>query len=154
MASNRVVVEVQGADELISKLKALGENVRVARNDAAMAAADVWVKGMNDLAPGPHIDATIMTNTDRKVIVEVGPEPDRWYYRFFELGAQPHEITPAAKKALAYEGFVFKRVRHPGMPARPFMRPVADGQQDEAVSAFGRHLAAIIERHAEKAVSG
>lgn len=152
MPSNRVVVEVQGADELIGKLKALGADVRAARNDAAMAAADVWVRGMNDLAPGPHIEGTIHTNTDRKVIVEVGPEPDRWYYRFFELGAQPHEITPSAKKALAYEGFVSKRVRHPGMPARPFMRPVADGKQDEVVEAFGRHLAAIIERHAERAI--
>lgn len=152
MASNRVVVEVQGADELISKLKALGENVRTARNDATMAAADVWVKGMNDLAPGPHIDAIIATNTASQVVVEVGPEDIHWTYRFFEFGAQPHEITPRAKKALAFEGVVFKRVRHPGMPARPFMRPVADGKQDEVVEAFGRHLAAIIERHAERAI--
>lgn len=150
-SSTRSVVKIDGADELIAKLKALGIDARTARNDAAMAAADVWRNAMNDLAPGPHVEATIHTNTDRKVIIEIGPEPDRWYYRFFELGAQPHEIVPhkLTHEALAYDDIVVKRVMHPGVAARPFMRPVADTREDEAVEAFGNYLLKLIERHIE-----
>lgn len=149
--ATRSVIEVEGADELIAKLKTLGIEARTARNDAAMAAADVWKNLMNDLAPGPHVEATIHTNTDRKVIIEIGPEPDRWYYRFFELGAQPHEITPhkLTHEALAYDDIVVKRVMHRGVSPRPFMRPVADTREQDAVDAFGDYLLKLIERHIE-----
>lgn len=150
-SATRSVIEVEGADELIAKLKALSIDARQARNDAAMAGANVWKDLMNDLAPGPHVEATIATDTDRQVIIEIGPEDEHWTYRFFELGAQPHEIKPhkLTHEALAYDGFVFKRVSHPGMAARPFMRPVADTREDDAVEAFGNYLLNLIERHVE-----
>lgn len=145
-----VFVEVEGGDELIAELRALGVDVEMALKEATLAGGQVLVDEMNDLAPGPHIDAEVRSATPNKVTLDIGPDPQHWYYRFFETGVQPHEITPRTKKALAFDDVVVKRVtKHPGMAARPFMRPVADTRADEAAAAVGGHLAAVIERHRE-----
>ena len=47
----------------------------------------------------------------------------------FEKGAKPHVIEAGkrrrGKKVLRFEGHYATRVQHPGMRARPFMRPAA-----------------------------
>lgn len=150
-----VVVKVEGGDELIAQLRALGIDVDAAVEEAAMEAARVWVDEANRLAPGPHVVAIASSNmsSSGKATIDVGPDNEHWYYRFFELGVQPHEIRPrkkSGKKALSFDDIVVKSVSHPGMAARPFLRPVADARSDEVAAAFGRHLAAIIERHKQR----
>lgn len=148
--ARRVNIVVEGGDELVAALHALGVDVEAALREAALEGAQVLVDGMNDLAPGPNIDAEVREAKPNRITIDIGPKPQYWYYRFFETGVQPHEILPSTKKALAFDDVVVRRViKHPGMAARPFMRPVADRRADDASAAIGRRLAAIIERHRE-----
>jgi hypothetical protein len=44
---------------------------------------------------------------------------------FFEVGTDPHEIKPKKKVLRLADGrFVTGPVKHPGMKARPFLRPL------------------------------
>jgi hypothetical protein len=145
-----VVVKVEGGDELIAQLRALGIDVDAAVEEASMDAVRIWVDEANRLAPGPHVVAVVASASAGKATIDVGPDNEHWHYRFFELGVQPHEIRPrkkSGKKALSFDDIVVKSVSHPGMAARPFLRPVADSRSDEVAAAFGKYLAAIIERH-------
>jgi HK97 gp10 family phage protein len=70
--------------------------------------------------------------------VDIGFDEEKWFLRFFEFGASDHEIKGAP---LAFEGesglVITGSVQHPGMPAKPFMRPAADNKKDEARDAAG-----------------
>lgn len=62
-----------------------------------------------------------------------------------EFGTDPHVITPDEADALAFEGsdgelVVTQRVKHPGTPAQPFLRPAID----EHESTLTRNIAAAI----------
>ena len=54
-----------------------------------------------------------------------GVGSNKVYARIHQLGGEtrPHEIKPKNKKALAFNGRVVKKVKHPGskIPARPFL---------------------------------
>jgi phage gpG-like protein len=41
--------------------------------------------------------------------------------KFHQEGSRAHIIAPREKKALAFMGIVRKRVKHPGLPARPLI---------------------------------
>ena len=88
--------------------------------------------------------------SDAAVEVGIGPDKDHWYYQFFETGAGRHPIGPESKKAIRFPGaegqeLVRFGVTHPGMAARPFLRPALDGQKAEAVRALGQELRRRIE---------
>lgn len=55
----------------------------------------------------------------------------------FELGVEPHVIKPRRKKAMRLDdgSFIKGPVRHPGMAARPFLRPALDSKKREATEA-------------------
>jgi phage gpG-like protein len=56
-------------------------------------------------------------------------------------GSKPHEIKPKTKKALAFGGKVFKRVKHPGTVARPFM-VLTDRDRGDLIRIMAAHIAA------------
>lgn len=61
-----------------------------------------------------------------------------WYAHIIEFtGAVPHKIKAKGKGWLAFGGFFGKSVQHPGMKAKPFMRPALDARSSAAIQATG-----------------
>lgn len=60
----------------------------------------------------------------------------------FELGVEPHVIKPRRKKAMRLDdgSFIKGPVHHPGMAARPFLRPALDSKKREATQAALKEL--------------
>ena len=146
----KVTVRIEGADELKAAIEGLR---RAARGPilerAALKGAEVIRAEASGNAPGPHVEAEVTKAADLAVEVGIGPDAAHWYYQFFETGAGAHSIDPTKKKALAFPGREGQVVRfhvgHPGMAAKPFLRPAVDSQKDAAVQATGDELRKGIE---------
>jgi hypothetical protein len=64
-----------------------------------------------------------------------------WYAHLIEYtGAVAHIIKAKAGKVLSIGGGLYKSVTHPGMQARPFLRPALDSQATRAVTAAGKYV--------------
>jgi phage gpG-like protein len=61
----------------------------------------------------------------------------------------PYAIRPRGKRALAFGGGVYKRVMHPGVPARPLVG-FPTGDQTIVESIVAEHLAAAAQAAAQK----
>ena len=141
-------VEIKGESELLQKLEQMGANVRAEVKAAALAGAAVIESATSAKARGElGVSAATVQGRAGTVTVSVGPEKDDWYYRFFEFGAAPHMIRPKAGKGRRYlifqggQGRVYtRRVHHPGMQARPFLRPGFDEAHGDATDAVGAAL--------------
>lgn len=146
MASGTITVKLVGGEELLAALRAVNANVQAALRTAGLAGAQPVVDAANSLAPGPHIMAEVVEVTGAGVEVLIGPDKEHWHYRFFELGAAAHEITGTP---LVFEGragvVTTARVMHPGMTARPFLRPAHDAKHDAMRDAMGAALRQAIE---------
>lgn len=132
--------EVEGLDELLENFMrlievAMGEPV----TRAALAGGDVLLGAMLANAPGPHIVNQLVKIEPNFAQVGIGPDKEHWYYRLIETGVQAHVISPSAKKAIAGSSMNHPVLiaDHPGVPARPFMRPAYDGSKDAALNAVG-----------------
>ena len=153
MPNDAIRIKLDGGDELIEALQELDANMRRTLKAATVAGAEVVAAVANGMAPGPHIETAVTRATATEAEVAIGPDNAHWYYRFMETGAAPHEIRARrdnAGNALVFEGdaarVVTPVVRHPGMTARPFLRPAHDETQDDARDALGAELRAEIER--------
>ena len=147
-----VKCRIEGGEELKARLEELAQAVRgAALEAAARAGAEVIRADANRRAPGPHVELEVRESSESAVEVAVGPDKEHWYYQFFELGAGRHTIGPQSKKAIRFPGVEGKQVvrfgvTHPGMAARPFLRPALDGQKSNAVEAVGDELQRRIEQ--------
>lgn len=78
-----------------------------------------------------------------------------FYMLIQEFGAKSHPIKPKskvkwfikglvgqkwAKEAIAFDDTVVAKANHPGIPARPFMRPALDSKHDEGEEAAAEVL--------------
>ncbi len=145
----RIELDLKGDKKLIAALGRLGVGVNRLLVRAAQAGGGVIRKDANRRAPGPHVETEISSPRMDRVRVDVGPDRDHWYYGIFETGATPHTIRPKTRKMLRFQGEggdeVFARaVQHPGMPARPFLRPALDERKDQAVDAVGDVLRSVL----------
>lgn len=147
MAGASVSVTVEGGEGLLRKLRQIGADVESELEAAALVGAAVIQNAANPLAPGPHVETEVAEKSPERVVVEIGPDEAHWYYRFFETGAGPHGITG---EPLVFEGrtgtVVVPGVSHPGMAARPFLRPAFDGSSDRAADKVGEALKRVVER--------
>jgi HK97 gp10 family phage protein len=133
--------KVEGLDDL---KKAFQELERAERRevllDAAQAGAKLIHAEANRRAPAPHIEMRNAKMGAGGALVEIGPDKEHWYYRFIETGAQRHEIKGKGKP-LVFDGrqgvVVTPKVDHPGMEARPFLRPALDMYGEQAQQAAG-----------------
>lgn len=148
----RQSIRITGQEDLIRKLRQTGANVEAILEEAVHAAAQVINDAAEEQAPGPHIEQETTRKTPRRVVVGVGPDKKRWYYKFAEAGAGAHDIRAKKKKALSFEGqggaVVVGGVRHPGQQARPFLRPAIDNNAGEATAAMGDRLKSAVESEA------
>lgn len=145
---SRIEVTIDGGEELLGKLSRLGVGAKAALRPAVRAGATVIQDAANALAPGPHVEIEIVSASAAQVVAEIGPDAAHWHYKFFETGARPHEI--AGSPVLAFEAggnaVVVPSVHHPGMAAKPFLRPAHDGRREQATDAVGDALRQRIEQ--------
>lgn len=140
-----VTVRIEGADELKAQVEALQAKARGAiLEKAALKGAKVIEQEAERNAPGPHIVSEVRASGTYAVEFGIGPDAAHWYYGFFETGTGAHIITPKKGRAIAFVGAGGEAVRflaaHPGMKARPFLRPALDSKSGEATAAVGDEL--------------
>ncbi len=134
-------MQIKGGEELLRKLRQLGVNVEDVLEVATLAGAQVIANAANPLAPEPLIEAQVTEKRKKSVTVDIGPPEKKWYWRFLETGATGHEITGHPLVFEGDEGLVVTGgVRHPGMAARPFLRPALDTKKSAAVGAVGDEI--------------
>jgi len=145
-----IEMRIEGGEELLRRLREMGFSVEDVLLTAATAGAEVIAAEANTMAPEPKIEVAPADGNRRgEISVDVGPPEDKWYWRFLETGAQPHEIT-AHKGLLVFEGeqglVRTGKVHHSGIAARPFLRPALDERQDDATDEVGKHICEVIEK--------
>lgn len=151
--ANKIRLEIEGLQELASKLTELGLDVESVFTDAVLAAGELVADAANSNAPGPNIMAEVddEESTQTRIVVNIGPSEDKWYYRFAETGATEHEITGVG--ALAFQGraglVITKSVQHPGVTAKPFLRPALASNKDQARDEIGKRIKDVIDSKAE-----
>ena len=71
------------------------------------------------------------------VTIAIGPTRDKWYYRYFETGARPHEIRAKESKALLFNGdYAESASQTGGASTRPVLRPAVDTKQKQILDAI------------------
>jgi HK97 gp10 family phage protein len=148
----QVYVKIEGAKELLEELQRLGGNVRSTARSAVRAGARVIQAQaeQNAEAIGGYVaKRTALRITQRKkglIEAAIGPSKKKWYYRFIEVGTQPHEIKG---NPLVFEGdrglVIIGGVQHPGMAARPWLRPAFDTKKDASTQAVGDFIRRAVE---------
>lgn len=172
----KMKIVMEGGEELKAKLRALGQAVVGINREAALAGAEVIEDAAEMRAPGPYISKEVVREDENQVEVAIGPDKKHWYYQFIETGATSHEIKAGrsarrearqrdffgvianydADKAsisaarLAFVGsnglVITEKVNHPGMAARPFMRPAVNEKRDVAKDKAGEVFREEIEK--------
>lgn len=137
MSGGAVTVRLEGDEELLAKLRALGLRVQDVLEPAVEAAAAIVRDGARSGAPGPHVEMETTEKNAQRVTVSVGPDKAHWYYRFFERGTAGH--GPRRKRIMAWQDGGGMIVAHyvRGVAARPFLRPSMDSNTGAATAEMG-----------------
>ena len=156
-------IKIEGADELEKFLQTFPEKVERKLLRQALSSGGTVIKtAAKARAPrksGTLRKAIAVRRVPRRLAVEVyvragrSEKNDGWYAHIIERGAKAHTIVPYKnrKKVLADGGKVFgKRVRHPGVRARPFMAPAINAAARQAVEKIGERLSVLIEREVKR----
>jgi HK97 gp10 family phage protein len=137
-------VEIEGFDELEKKLEQLADIYDTVESllQALEEGAKIIQRAAQENAPGEIRTQREVNTRKAKIGVSIGFPRKKWFYMFFETGVQPHEISPKDRQALKLAGgdIVARVLHHPGMAARPFLRPALDNRGDEAVKAVAAAL--------------
>ncbi|MEO8501890.1 MAG: HK97-gp10 family putative phage morphogenesis protein [Vicinamibacteria bacterium] len=142
--NNLLTVRLVGTEQLLRDLKEADGNVKKVLRAASKAAGDVIKADAISRAPKIRYKKTLVSKASfpkREVCeVTIRPAKKAFYIKFFETGVTAHEIK-ASGGSLAFEGrtglVIARGVHHPGMVARPFMRPAFDSKKDEAEQKMG-----------------
>jgi len=138
---NRITAKVEGGEALIAKLQKMGVDVERLLETAAQAGATVIADEASSLAPSPDVRVETAERERGRVTVDIGPPDEKWHWRFVETGAGRHGITGSPLVFEGSEGTVVTfGVDHPGMAARPFLRPALDKEKDAARDEVGSTL--------------
>lgn len=152
MAGVKVRVELQNDKELMAKLRRLSDHTKEVLEAAVTAGAEVMRDDARPKAPGPEIEMETVQRRKTRVVKDIGPIREKWYYRFFEYG------TAAGVRTTKKKPFTFRTpdgrlirtrsINHPGMAAKPFLRPAFDqnsGENGEAVQRVRRKFKEAID---------
>ncbi len=155
MAGVRIEAKVEGADELIKSLIKSDGNVKKSVKGAVRAGAKVIAGAANANAnaisrkPGKKVSVRVRTRKGFTV-ASVYPAKGHAELRLVEYGTpagrrtvknllHPFVFTSGNRKIVAWS------IRHPGTPARPWLRPAFDGNKDAAQRAVGESLRQAVE---------
>lgn len=153
-------MKVEGGKELAKLLRALPD--KVADKLMANATSAGGRKLAKAIAQKTPVDTgrlrdSIKAKRDRKAkytfTMKVGPVgKGRFYAHLVEFGSAPHVIKVSKKKRVLSNGRdVFgKIVQHPGISAKPFMRPALDESAEAVIKHVGKNLGRGTEREAKK----
>lgn len=134
--SARIEAIVTGERELMSRLNALSTDLRRGISEEALIqGAKIIQRSAISKAPGSIAQSIkIEIDTGAQIpMAKIGPDSDHWYAAFTEFGAKRHTIKVKNKKVLSDGTAIFgKEVDHPGVQAKPFLRPAFD-ENEEAV---------------------
>ena len=145
MAKDTITVSLEGGEDLLKAIRDADMSVRSVLRAATLAGGRVVADAAKGSAPGPEIIAEVLEASAAGVEVGIGPDKEHWHYQFLETGAAAHEITGTPMIFQGREGMVkTARVSHPGMAARPFLRPAHDSTQREQEDTLGAHLKAAL----------
>lgn len=83
---------------------------------------------------------------------------DAFYWHMVEYGTKAHVIPRrnkagqirSAKKALSFNGRVYRSVNHPGITAQPFMRPTYEKLKADLNRTYPNHIGKQVIRQIEK----
>jgi HK97 gp10 family phage protein len=139
---------IKGGAELQKFLTELP--VKVERNimrSALRAGAKPIAEDIKANAPEDEGDTKrsvrVSTRSRRGVVtasVKVG-DKKAWYVHLLEFtGAVPHRIAAKGGGFLKFAGGLYKAVNHPGMKAKPFIRPALDNRANDAIQAVGNQV--------------
>jgi HK97 gp10 family phage protein len=139
-----------GEGELQEKFKLLGERAKAVLEDAARAGAEIIRFEANNRAPEPLIEIEMARSDELVCEIDIGPPKEKWRWQFVEIGATAHEIAARRTDRLFFGGresdWLSKQIiSHPGMAAKPFLRPAVDLREQEAADAAGEILKRAIE---------
>ncbi len=86
-----------------------------------------------------------------KIVASVtagGAAPGGVYIAYAHLvefsGAAPHLISARNGKSLTFGGRSFKAVHHPGMKAKPFLRPALDAKTLDAIALLDQEVKSVL----------
>jgi len=145
--SNKFSITVEGTAEINAALKRLGAEATAIATDATMAGAEIVraeaakkaAQTSQRLANGMLKEAD--TTKSNEVTVKVGPDKELFWGRYIEFGASPHHIAPDQAKALQIDLKQFTaNVNHPGIDAKPFLRPTIDETADAVQAEIAKQL--------------
>ncbi|MCL5995497.1 MAG: HK97 gp10 family phage protein [Chloroflexi bacterium] len=137
--------KLEGGEDLLKQLKAAGGNVRKSQRAATKAGGEVIRVEAEANAPESRRKKKVIIKASfpQKDVCEVSIQIAKkaWHLKFAETGATAHEVSG---NPLVFEGtqglVITGGVRHPGVPARPFLRPAFDSKSAEAEAAMGEVL--------------
>lgn len=154
--TNNVVIE--GADDIMRKLRSVGVEMERAQEIILRAAGDVIARTAADNVR--DASATVADNIDvqklpeQGVVIGVGPTKKAWFAHMIERGTRPHRIEATGSKRLRIqrsETVYYRRsVMHPGAKARPFLNPAAEAKRDDASRAAADKAEDVLRRAASK----
>lgn len=144
-SSGTVDVRLEGGEELLKAIADADLSLRSVLRAATLAGGEVVANAAAGSAPGPGVVVEVLEASAAGVEVGIGPDQEHWHYQFAETGAAPHEIMGTPLQFEGRDGLVrTSRVSHPGIPAKPFLRPAHDSTQDEQRDTLGAHLKAAL----------
>lgn len=159
---------VSGSQQLEKALAALAEAARGEMAKAMLkSGAKVVQKYANKSAPRPEIEVDDVDDAGgMNKSIGIGLPGKKWRWRFAEYGVQPFEVDLAkgrttrtsgsgrkvksSKKAMRFVdggAVVFtKRIKRGGIPAKPFLRPAIDENEDEILDEMAKVAQARIDQ--------
>ena len=141
MTKDTITVSLEGGEDLLKAIRNADMSVRSVLRAATLAGGQVVASAAAGSAPGPEIIAEVLEASAAGVEVGIGPDKEHWFYQFLETGAAAHEITGTPLIFEGREGMVkTAKVSHPGMAARPFLRPAHDSTQTEQSDTLGAKI--------------
>lgn len=152
--------KIEGGKELEARLKDLGSKMATSiSNKALRKGANVIRDEMRSLVPirSGRLKKSIKVKKDRfnrsnkTQTYTIGPSGAGAYIaRFIEYGTSGHVVKIKSKKVLAISktGEVFGReIKHPGVQAKPFIRPAYDTKKEAAVDTVANVIREEVRKH-------
>jgi HK97 gp10 family phage protein len=155
---------IEGMDDLLVEMGQIDISVKGTLRKAVRAGATI-IKNQAEAnakavgsGKGKHARLLISARS-KDILANIGPTKTKWWYRFLELGTAAGERVAGKGGAFVFEGrdgnmVVTSSIDHPGMAAKPWLRPAFDTKTTDATDAIGVELGRCIDERKEQLDNG